>query len=208
MHPDKDVDQPVSSRPQWFLVFLAVACVVLLVIILRRPGAQPVGMQHQGVGKFLENFAVEPLLNTERKVTHDDLQGKVTLINFWGPWCPPCLMELPELLKLEKKYRGRSEVQFLLISYSNDRDETAEELRENTRDAIARQKADPAIYHDPQGQVPLEVMNAARLDGFGFPTTLVLDRSGKIRAVWSGYDASFVGEMGQVIELVLAEKKT
>ena len=42
------------------------------------------------------------------------LRGKPVLINFWGPWCGPCLMEMPELLKLERKYRDRADVRMLL----------------------------------------------------------------------------------------------
>ena len=32
--------------------------------------------------------------------------GKVTLINFWGTWCPPCRQELPDLQKANETYKG------------------------------------------------------------------------------------------------------
>lgn len=34
-------------------------------------------------------------------------KGKVTLVNFWATWCPPCLKEFPDLIKLYEDYQDR-----------------------------------------------------------------------------------------------------
>lgn len=34
-------------------------------------------------------------------------QGKITVINFWATWCPPCREEMPELSRLQDQYRDR-----------------------------------------------------------------------------------------------------
>lgn len=44
-------------------------------------------------------------------------KGKVVLVDLWATWCAPCLEELPALIKLEAKYRGRG---FRLITISCD----------------------------------------------------------------------------------------
>ena len=45
-----------------------------------------------------------------RNVRLRDYRGKVVLINFWATWCPPCRAEIPDLVKLQRKYRKSLQV--------------------------------------------------------------------------------------------------
>lgn len=49
-------------------------------------------------------------------------EGKVIMLNFFATWCPPCRVELPELVKLRKAY---PEKDFLLVGLSVDEDKEA-----------------------------------------------------------------------------------
>ena len=40
---------------------------------------------------------------------------KIFLINFWATWCPPCIKEIPELIKLEEKYNKDLKVIFISV---------------------------------------------------------------------------------------------
>ena len=40
---------------------------------------------------------------------------KLYLLNFWATWCPPCIKEIPELIKLEQKYKKEIDVVFISV---------------------------------------------------------------------------------------------
>lgn len=44
-------------------------------------------------------------------------EGKVIMINFFATWCPPCRAEIPEIVKLRKKY---SPEKLMIIGLSVD----------------------------------------------------------------------------------------
>ena len=45
----------------------------------------------------------------------DEWKGKVMVVNFWATWCPPCLEEMPEFVKLQNDLGGQG-VQFIGIA--------------------------------------------------------------------------------------------
>ncbi len=52
-----------------------------------------------------------------KKVSLSDYRGKVVLVNFWATWCPPCVHEIPDLVKLRKAYNKKDfEVLGIVIS--------------------------------------------------------------------------------------------
>lgn len=79
--------------------------------------------------RFVKNPEMAPPLQATdilgKPVTKADWAGKVVLINFWATWCPPCRMEIPELLQLKKVYGDRLEI----IGFSEDEDPPAKVLK-------------------------------------------------------------------------------
>jgi thiol-disulfide isomerase/thioredoxin len=56
-----------------------------------------------------------------RSISTASLKGKVVIINFWATWCPPCRAEIPDLIKLQAKYKD----QLQIIGVSDDDDPPA-----------------------------------------------------------------------------------
>jgi thiol-disulfide isomerase/thioredoxin len=97
-----------------------------------------------------------------------DYKGKVVLINLWATWCAPCLVEMPELVKLQKEHEARG-LQIIGVTFPNDR-------RTSVRRMVRRFKLNyPVLFGTP------ELLDAYQI-GEVLPVTVVVDRSGKIRA--------------------------
>lgn len=61
------------------------------------------------VGEKLPSYSVS--IFDENGLTGEEIDpsrlGKVTVINFWGTWCPPCVNELPEFNEVASEYGDR-----------------------------------------------------------------------------------------------------
>ena len=55
----------------------------------------------------------------------DEARGAVVLFHLFTAWCPPCRAEFPDLIELEKRYRGQK---FVVIAVSLDNAGGAAEL--------------------------------------------------------------------------------
>jgi cytochrome c biogenesis protein CcmG, thiol:disulfide interchange protein DsbE len=206
MHPDTDIDRPPTGSRflPWVLLGLVAAAAIVLLVVLPRRGAPPVGaLTHAGVGQELTDVRFEPLINTDEPLAIEELRGKVVLVNYWGPWCPPCLVELPELLQLQAKFREQEDFRMVLVSSWGGHREGIEDLREDSLHILSQHKAELPIYHDESHQGIERIIEVARLNGFSLPTTIVLDRQGVIRGVWLGFHATSVKEMQDLVEQLL-----
>ncbi len=49
-----------------------------------------------------------PLRTTDgRTLTDADVGGRFVVLNFWAPWCPPCVREMPELDRFARSDAGK-----------------------------------------------------------------------------------------------------
>lgn len=65
-----------------------------------------------------------------------DYTGKVLLVNLWATWCGPCRLEIPELVKLHKRFKSRG-VEIVGLS-TEDPNYAAESVRNFIRDFKVR----------------------------------------------------------------------
>ena len=72
--------------------------------------------------KAFADWAKEPVdvnlidANGVRALMKND-SGKLRLVNIWATWCGPCVIEIPELVNINRMYRGRA---FEMITISAD----------------------------------------------------------------------------------------
>ena len=102
-----------------------------------------------------------------------DYKGKVVIINFFASWCPPCIEELPHMIKAQDKYKGR--VQFVGISL-DDPDASI-----SLHAFVAEKKINyPVLYVSKE-------INASFGKISKIPTTFILDKELMIIKKVEGY---------------------
>ena len=194
-----------GSRVWLWLGLMVLVAVVFAAAMLLRPPPAEVGPRHPAVGTKITTFHLEPLTGNGLETSLDDLAGKVTPLNFWGPWCSACIVEFPHLVELERHFRASDDFQFFSVSSNqNARDETG--LAASTAEFLKQQQADFPTYRDSDAHTIDSLIDAAKLDHFGFPTTVLLGRDGAIRGLWLGYSRGDEESVRQAIEKALAEK--
>lgn len=63
------------------------------------------------VGQPVPHLEFETLLNSPfKQINVDKLKGKVIWLEFWAPWCSPCVKVMPHLQELQKKYKNQLQV--------------------------------------------------------------------------------------------------
>jgi thiol-disulfide isomerase/thioredoxin len=120
------------------------------------------------------------------------LRGKVAVLNFWGSWCAPCRVETPEFSKVATDVADQG-VRFLGIDVKETDKQFA--LAFVDRFAISF----PSLY-DPRGEVALAFRG---YPANAIPSTIVLDPSGRVAAVYTG--AVQTQDLRRVVDSVLRE---
>lgn len=132
----------------------------------------------------------------DKIITHKDLIGKVTVIDFWATWCGPCKAAAPKLDAFHKEFSGKG----LWVIGANLAERGPDRQILATKDnAVAYVNEHKYAYtftyaNDDLGKawkVP------------GYPTFFIVDRKGIIRNVMVGFNEP---EMRKTITDLLAEK--
>lgn len=143
----------------------AVFFVFMLGLLLFGLGRNPNQVPSALVNRPLPEFTL-PLLDQEGgAISSADLLGRISIINFWATWCPPCHEEHPYLVEISASEPG---VQFIGVNYKDDLDEARLFLDE---------KGSPfeKVIVDLNGSLGIDFGVA------GAPETFIVDSFGTIR---------------------------
>lgn len=131
---------------------------------------------------------------TGETVSKADFAGKVLVVDIWGTWCPPCRAEVPHFVELQQEL-GPQGLQMVGINYEGA--DTAEEALAAINEFT---ETTPVNYplllgtEDVKDQVP---------NFEGYPTTIFIDREGKVRLSIVG--ARSKRELQGIMEKLLSE---
>ena len=134
------------------------------------------------------DFALPAMDGSELRLS--DLKGQVVMINFWATWCGPCRQEMPLLQQLQVKYEPLG---FTLVGI-NVEPESA-----GARAWLEKVPVTFPILFDRQNQV------AERFGVQGMPSSVFVDRSGRVRHVHRGYQPGDESKYADMIRSLVKE---
>jgi peroxiredoxin len=125
-----------------------------------------------------------------RNLRLQEQRGRVVLVNFWATWCGPCRQEMPLLNQIYQKYHASG---FELLGVNVDDD------TRNAQAVAAKLGVNFPVLLDSEKKV-------SRLyDLNSMPSTVLIDRDGKVRYVHRGYSSGYEALYEKQIRELLKE---
>jgi thiol-disulfide isomerase/thioredoxin len=116
---------------------------------------------------------VAPLDGVGKPADMSSYRGKALLVNLWATWCAPCIEELPSLGKLQQARGGDT---FAVVTIAIDERDPA--------------KIEPFLAGHGAANLPALIDVNRTIDKMtpvsALPTSLLVDRDGKARAMLAG----------------------
>jgi cytochrome c biogenesis protein CcmG/thiol:disulfide interchange protein DsbE len=143
------------------------ASVLVLLVIVVFAGCYR-GSRPPRIGTAAPEFTVQ---DADRKVTLSEFHGQVVVLNFWATWCGPCVEEMPSLVQLQQRFKGKG-LTVIGVSIDVDGDAYHKFLKDY--------KVDFLTVRDPD-------QKTSNLYGsFKWPETYIIDRNGVVRRKFIG----------------------
>ena len=170
--------------------------VVLPIFVAAGCGEPP---RHPAIGVELRGLPIRSVAEPASQPA--SLAGRVTLLNFWGTWCPPCRRELPGLVRIAQRLADDPRFQFLPVSIGAGGDDT--NLAGDTQTFLARQRLEVGawVFTDSLGGMMFD----ESIGLTSLPTTYLIGPDARIHRVWNGYRPSDEADIATAIVSLLKD---
>ncbi len=119
-----------------------------------------------------------------KRLIRKNYRGKVTIVNYWATWCPPCVKEIPSLNHLRKIMKGKK-FELISINYAQN--------KQQIKQFLDKVNVDFPVLLDEGGRV------SSKWNVLVFPSTFVIGPDGKIKY---GVNAAIHWDSPEVIKKI------
>lgn len=135
-------------------------------------------------------------VQTGKKVAFNQIfeKGKVTVVSFWATWCVPCKKEIKNISLKLPQWQKEADFNYMTVSIDEAR---AEGL---VRSYALSQGWSFPYYMDPNSDLKRS------LSFQNVPFTLIIDKSGKIAFMHTGYEEGGESEIWAKVKELTAAK--
>mgnify|MGYP001218577283 CR=1 FL=1 len=144
------------------LIVMVSVLTIILVSVALAAGPKPAPQ----IGRVAPDFSLKSTEGSTINLKSVIGKNKVTILNFWATWCPPCRGEIPEFVEFAQKYQSEK-VALVAVNLQED----SKKVREFANNA----GMNFPILLDSNGKV------AQTYQIYAIPTTLFIDGSGVVR---------------------------
>ena len=144
---------------------------VLLALLLAATSSESLGQQVSRADLYRSLLELRVTDLGGRTWTHERLQGRIVLIDFWATWCAPCLRELPYLQEARERYGDRFEVPGINL------DTFLQRQLQSWLDSHA------IVWPQVHATGGYDDSIALKFGVYRLPTNLLIDKHGRLRAV-------------------------
>ncbi|MGP0066844.1 MAG: redoxin family protein [Isosphaeraceae bacterium] len=135
-----------------------------------------------------------------KPVSKDQLKGNVVVIDIWGTWCEPCRKAIPGLIQL---YRRHHRLGLEIVGLAFERDAPNAEAAGQLVKQAVQEMGIPYVCALGDESILRQIPNF-----HAFPTTIVLDRQGRIRMLVLDNNEGLIGALDNVVQVLAAESAT
>ena len=119
-------------------------------------------------------------------VSLQEQEGKVLLLDFWEVWCAPCVQSMPKVQQIQEQYKDDGLIVLGII---------LDEKSKDSAQLLLRHKKISFL----QAMGNKEILAYFKVNAI--PQYVLLDKAGKIRFIYQGYDDAIEEEIKTLLDL-------